>query len=188
MKKRKPKFLFAALVLLIAFAYFFIINNNRHSNSAESTIVKPIPSNEEKVITYEIVEPKEKSIYLITINSANRELEQEVFNTTNLTRPIEKTYYLEYKSDVGYYSVRLYDAKETVQIGTEKQATDCMTVFIPYEKINDGVVGIVLITTDEETLNKVKQDPENAEKFAMEIKSSSLEQLFNDMDVVLPKK
>jgi hypothetical protein len=165
MKKRKPECLFAALVLLIAFAFFFIINNNRQSNSAESTIVKPIPSNEKKVITYEIVEPKEKSIYLININLANRELEQEVFNTTNLTRPIEKTYYLEYKSDVGYYSVRLYDAKETVQIGTEKQATDRMTAFIPYEKINDGVVGIVLTTTDEEILNKVKQDPENAEKY-----------------------
>lgn len=26
-------------------------------------------------------------------------------------------------------------------------------------------MGIVLITTDEETLNKVKQDPENAEKY-----------------------
>ncbi len=165
MKKRKPECLLAALVLLSAFAFFFIINNNRHSNSTETTIVKPIPSNEEKVVTYEIVEPKEKSIYLINSNLTNRELEQEAFNTNNLTRPIEKMYYLEYKSDVGYYSVRLYDVKETVQIGTEKQATDRMTAFIAYEKINDGVVGIVLTTTDEEILNKVKQDPENAKKY-----------------------
>lgn len=165
MKNRKPECLFVALILLIAFACFFIMNNNRQANNAETTIVKSIPSNDESIRTYEIVEPKEKSIYLININPADQKVEQEVFNTTNLTRAIEKIYYLEYRSDEGYYGVRLYDAKETVQIGTEKQAIEPITTFIPYEEIKDGIIGIVLTTTNEETIEKVKDHPENAEKY-----------------------
>ncbi|KAF1304134.1 hypothetical protein [Candidatus Enterococcus willemsii] len=156
--KKKFIWLSVGLIFLLALAiggYYYL---------KQPSFITQI-QNTDTTIAYEITAPEEQNVY-VTQTSLIHEHTMNEFEPVDSPLPLEITYTLTFTNQPNGYNIEWTNNKLAQAASRNLQADIGNYVkFIPYKKIRDNKLGIILNTSDKETLKKVEEQPEKAHKF-----------------------
>ncbi|MCD5001992.1 hypothetical protein IV487_05815 [Enterococcus saccharolyticus] len=156
--KKKFIWLSVGLIFLLALAiggYYYL---------KQPSFITQI-QNTDTTIAYEITAPEEQNVY-VTQTNVIHEHTMNLFEPVESPIPLEITYTLTFTNQPNGYNIEWTNNKLAQSASTDLQADASTYVkFIPYNKIRNNKLGIILNTSDKETLKKVEEQPEKARKF-----------------------
>jgi uncharacterized protein YxeA len=154
---KKIVILLTVLIITIGGGIYFF-NYQKDTKNADITLVDTSDSR----ISYEIIQPEGKTVYL-TENDLQLQKQHDVIDTSDMTNTIEVTYVLEYTNQKNSSEFILYNKKAPELMKRSKRSDEKKQIqFIPYKKITENKIGILVITDSESRLKQIEKNPQKA--------------------------